>query len=575
MRALLLSLLLLQTAPTYLETLDVTVGNVDVVVTDKAGHPVSHLRKDDFDIRENGAAQPITNFAEYGVSSGTINVPAAEQPKTDERAAVSAPPARKFVFFVDEMTVHPGSRAKLLDAAHQFIETQVRAGDEGLVLTRANAASGTVAFTGDRSALDAQLRSVIEKSTFRADTPSRAEQFFFRTSVLSAPTEDAYRQMARIYAGMVNRRVTGTLRSLLGVVGSMTQMEGKKVLVVMTESLSAEPGREAFTLGMKLDLRDPNVAQDAFSGRDRFVTNDEKPYWFDARPMINELGARAAANGITIYSIQPDPGILIASAGLDASSGAPRVSPLGLLQGQSLKPTAQSVSSSGPAISSFDREIATGTATTLGSLADATGGKYWIGEQHLDDAFRTMASDIDSYYSIGYRVADAPPNAIRKIAVTVKGRPDLVVRTRRDVLRYSPEREMDEVAAAALLTTTSVNELGIDASAARPVKTKDGYKVDVAVKIPLKNLTFIPQGDKYEAQFTVHYAAADGANSTIGEMREQTLRVPADQIDAVRSHNYTYTSTLMVAAGTARVSVGVYDRFSKLSGFGRVSVVAR
>jgi hypothetical protein len=134
---------------------------------------------------------------------------------------------------------------------------------------------------------------------------------------------------------------------------------------------------------------------------------------------------------------------------------------------------------------------------------------------------------------------------------------------------------MDEIATAALLTTKDVNELGIAASAARPVKTIDAYKIDVAVKIPLEKLTFIPQGDKYEAQFSVHYAAADGANYTTGQTRDQTLRVPAKEIDAVRVHNYTYTSTLVVAPGTARISVGVFDKFSRLSGFQRLSVVAR
>jgi len=192
----------------------------------------------------------------------------------------------------------------------------------------------------------------------------------------------------------------------------------------------------------------------------------------------------------------------------------------------------------------------------------------------FDAAFRTMATDLDSYYSIGYRVSGSQ-NAIRHIDVAVKGRPDLVVRTRRDVMRYSPEREMDEIATAALLTTKDINELGITAEAAQPARTIDAYRVQVSVKIPLDKLTFIPQGDAYLAEFSVHYAAADGANYTTGEMRSQKLRVPASDIDVVRTHSYTYTSTLVVAPGTARISVGVFDKLSRLSGFQRLSVEAR
>ncbi|HET7436211.1 MAG TPA: hypothetical protein VFN10_15990 [Thermoanaerobaculia bacterium] len=46
-------------------TIDVSIVNVDVVVTDKRGHRVRNLAADDFEIYENGKRQTITNFAEY------------------------------------------------------------------------------------------------------------------------------------------------------------------------------------------------------------------------------------------------------------------------------------------------------------------------------------------------------------------------------------------------------------------------------------------------------------------------------------------------------------------------------
>src|ERR1051325_10897542 len=137
MRALLLSLLLLQTAPTYLETLEVSVGNVDVVVTDKAGNPVHGLRPDDFEVREAGVPQAITNFSEYASSSAVASLASRGTEERRGSEEPSAPPPRKFVFFVDEMTIHPHSRAKLLANAHAFLGTQMRPGDEGLILTPA------------------------------------------------------------------------------------------------------------------------------------------------------------------------------------------------------------------------------------------------------------------------------------------------------------------------------------------------------------------------------------------------------------------------------------------------------
>ena len=54
-----------QKLPPEGETIDVSIVNVDVFVTDKKGQRVTGLTPDDFEIRENGLVQPITNFAEY------------------------------------------------------------------------------------------------------------------------------------------------------------------------------------------------------------------------------------------------------------------------------------------------------------------------------------------------------------------------------------------------------------------------------------------------------------------------------------------------------------------------------
>src|SRR6185503_20782018 len=84
------------TSPTFLETLDVRITNVDVVVTDRAGKAVRNLRRDDFVILENGAPQAITNFAEYGGSAGaaeSVTTPSAATASAAEPA--SAAPQRK------------------------------------------------------------------------------------------------------------------------------------------------------------------------------------------------------------------------------------------------------------------------------------------------------------------------------------------------------------------------------------------------------------------------------------------------------------------------------------------------
>ena len=564
-----------QTTPTFLETLDVRITNVDVVVTDRAGKPVLNLGREDFVILENGAPQTITNFAEYGGTSGTAeamgqpNAPAAPAPPP-------AAPPRKFLFYIDEMSLTGRTEPQLADAAAALIRRELRPGDEAMVMTHANRTQVALDFTGDAKVVEKRLREALHHLTsFRADT-ARQEiaywfsevEFFLRHGPPASSVSEQV-QKARIYATRVNRRVTSTLRSLLGLVGALNQTSGRKILVVLTESLPAEPGKEAFGVQTLQAALSPiqigisgAIAEDMESKA--FDPGDAAAHasWFDVRPMIRELGARASANGVTIYTLQPDLGGVVQVPGAGADAGGRRS--IGGSQG-----------SGGFAVNQFGRQILEETRETLQTLADDTGGKYFLGGSQIENGFRTIAEDVTAYYSLGYRSAAAGESGVQKIDVRVKGRPELVVRARREILRRSPQREMDEIVAANLVYPRAVNELAITASAGTPENRIQNVRVPVIVKIPMSKLTFIPNGDKYRAEFSVHYAAADGAGFTTGASREQTVDVPAAEIDAARTKVFTYTSYLSVARGTLNVAVGVYDKYSRLAGFQQLEVDAR
>ena len=48
----------------YIESIEVHVNNIDVIVTDRAGNRIHDLQQGDFELRENNAPQLITNFSE-------------------------------------------------------------------------------------------------------------------------------------------------------------------------------------------------------------------------------------------------------------------------------------------------------------------------------------------------------------------------------------------------------------------------------------------------------------------------------------------------------------------------------
>src|SRR5215218_5990767 len=79
-------------------SIEVSIVNVDVFVTDRAGDRVHGLTKDDFEIYENGVKQPISNFTEYVAEP--VAVDAATAPDKAP-APAAAPQQRTIILFVE------------------------------------------------------------------------------------------------------------------------------------------------------------------------------------------------------------------------------------------------------------------------------------------------------------------------------------------------------------------------------------------------------------------------------------------------------------------------------------------
>src|SRR5207302_211985 len=85
------------------------------------------------------------------------------------------------------------------------------------------------------------------------------------------------------------------------------------------------------------------------------------------RTMIRELGARASANGVTIYTLQPDFAGAVKVSGGGADVGRGRSSPQG-----------QSFGAGTFAVDQFHRSVVAETRDALQTLADDTGGKFFV-----------------------------------------------------------------------------------------------------------------------------------------------------------------------------------------------------
>jgi VWFA-related protein len=552
----------------YFETFEVRLHNLEVVVTDEKGKPVRGLTKADFIVLENGVEQNVTNFSVYDSSTATASsVPrtaAAAETKPAETAGEDATP-RRFVFFVDDMAVQTVARNNLARQAVKLVD-EMRPGDLAAVI-RPTGHRVPQDYTSDTAAVRKALTAAIQSCTIRGDAPGLFELREMRSAMEIADNEMERMHAKGLYASRARERVRQRLSQLRALVGSMAAVEGRKVLLVITTGLPSHPGRDA------IDFLDQMKA-----GSERLVTEWGEP-GVDFTPVIDELGRTAAANGVTIYALEPEVPLSLgiqksaASRTVGSTHGAVR----GSANGRPVAGGGLSVSGALNMPEQMLHELLHYRGQTLTSLADRTGGKWFRGVGTIDDMFRQVATDMSVYYSLAYR-ATGTRDQPRRIEVRIRNRPGLRARTRSEVIDRSPQREMGDLTAANLLFPSRLNELDVKVTVAGKIAPEGKlYAVPVDVAIPLGKLTFVQTADdKYAAAVDVHYAAAAQENTfTVSGKHHQNIEISPAQHAARAGVIYRFKTGIQVSEGPVRIAIGVMDTASRLAAFGNLDVVAK
>jgi VWFA-related protein len=137
-RATVAFLLVLSASPLiaqFVEHVDVSIANIDVVVTDRSGKPVHGLTRDDFVVRENGRVQSITNFSEYGALKEVQSSAGFDTSTPPSPAAQQQTSKRLFILFIDIADMEPGRRKEFFEGVRSFLDATVRTEDLTAVLT--------------------------------------------------------------------------------------------------------------------------------------------------------------------------------------------------------------------------------------------------------------------------------------------------------------------------------------------------------------------------------------------------------------------------------------------------------
>jgi VWFA-related protein len=520
-----------QKLPTTETTIDVSLVNVDVFVTDKKGNRVTGLTPDDFEIRENGRVQPITNFAEYATNARE-SVNAA--PVADNAAPKASPaPAAKrtIVVFVERFSL-PGFRTRPMFAAlRKTLRGAVRPGDSAAVVFWDNGSAYTLQdFTDNVSSLEAALTEIEGQSTGVAGSPEYLHrqaafaQAFFDTlppDKLSGRTADQTleRWQTQSNAQFSLFRIKLKAKELQAIMRSIADEEGRKIILFATNDFGLYPRGTEVPGNMP-----PARASDVRTQRYR------------------EAVARTAnEQGITVYPVYP--------VGLGWHSPSAAESRADIYSVDADADIARN---------GHDYNVLVNQTAALDELADETGGLMAAGSKDITALLPQIVEDLSNYYSLAYRTPATGTTNARGIVVTTRNR-NYVVRSRREYVEKTDVTRMQDRVIANLYRADQRGAipLHLEIGAVRKIN-RTRWSAPLRIEIPVDALSTV---DGNEGSFSV-FVATGGLIGIMSEIEQRTQPFSVAKLSPDRAR-FVYEFTVEFNGATSDVSVGVLDDHSK------------
>jgi VWFA-related protein len=426
------------------ETLRIDTASVqiDVVITDKSGRRVTGLTAADFQVSDEGAARPIDFFTSIERSRVVSQTPAAPTGSASATAGsqLAVPfPSRHIALVIDDLNLSNENFMRARRSLIDYVNTQLSPNDMVALISTGGSIASLQQFTterqrllaaltrvagqipnsvqrvddrygmtvaeairidaGDDTVLDAVARRLQTQSlansestnsltrdaippqlrgsrqseegnTFKAENPNRD------------PLKAQLRTTARAKVAEAASQARSTIQTLTNLLKAMAELPGRKIAVVLTESLSLLTG----------------------TGEDQ-------------NQQIFQLIDLARRSGVSFYGVD--------AGGLRTNTTTASEH----MTGESLR-AAELTSNLN--LSDFEKLGA------LRALVSGTGGALFANTNDITSGLERAVEDSSSYYVLGFKPA-ALDNKFHRLTVTVKGKSDLAVRTRRGYLAINRE----------------------------------------------------------------------------------------------------------------------------------------
>ena len=514
------------------KNIDVSITNLDVVVTDSKGNRVTGLRREDFEVVEDGLQQVVSNF--YAVEAGVLKVlgdepvpppaaptvpGAAAAPKLEAGNAEVAPlPVLKtrIVIFVDNLNITPYNRNRVLRNIEAYVRTNVKDNVEAMVITWERSLKVLRKFTNDGRDVADVLKQVEELS---AQGSARLSE---RRDVIKAiddsKTPDEAVQRIRSYILAQKNDLDFTVENLKTAINQLAGVDGKKIFLHVSDGLPQSPGYELWL-----------YAQEKFRNQSLLMNAQE----FDKTTGFIGVIRAANAAGVTIYTV--DAGGLSVDETVSAENRS---------MGQRLDTFAAK-----------NNEQA-----MLVLMSEETGGKAILNKNDITPGLKDLERDCTSFYSLGYRSLRSGADRPHKVDVRVKKK-GLTARSRRSYIEKSPETRITEATLSALFFSRDENPLGVglETGTAAPAD-RENFLVPLRIRVPYSRITLLPDGPKLRGRLILYFVVLDsaGKQSDLSQV-PIPIEVDARSFDAISKKDWVYDGKLLMIPGGQRLSIAVRD----------------
>ena len=483
---------------------------VDAVITDGGGRPVTDLRPEEVRLYEDDKPRTISHFSYVAAgNSGSPRRPAPtpggrDTPPTDLR---TEDVRRTIALVVDDLGLSSQSIPFVRRALKRFVDEQMRPGDLVAVIRTSGGVGALQQFTSDKRQLYAAVEAVkwyaggrsglIPLATAERPLPGR----------LGAYAEAKSAELNRFREDLF---AAGTLSAIGYVVGGLRELPGRKAVLVISD-------------GFRLyDGDDPKPANRVLQKLQQLVDQAAR-----ASVVIHTMNA---AGLITRSATAAD------SLADNTVSGARDPEGMGRLMSDRVA-------------------VIRDTQTGLDLLAEKTGGVAVRGANDLGGGIRRVLDDEQGYYLIGYRPDESTFATARgrglfhKLELKVKRPGQFKVRMRGGFLGVpdagavtaSPRSPQEQITRA-LLSPFGASGVRVRLTSVFADDSKSGSFTRSILYVDAKDLAFTEGADGWRtATFDVVAVTFDEAGNVVDQLsRTDSLRSRGEAHGQVLKDGFAY-----------------------------------